>query len=655
MWSDNETDIDLLDFQHLVNSVTCIVKNHSLLPATIGVFGDWGSGKSSLIKMIKKELEQEDGVLCLTFNGWLFEGYDDAKSALMETILDEISNHRELGPKAISIVRNLGKRVNWFRTLSYVGKKAVTLSLGGPVALGISAGGDLLSFLTENLDKIKEMDPEKLKEFVNESTQADQNITRNIRDFHRDFSELLKETKIKTLVVFIDDLDRCTPDTIIETLEAIRLFLFAPQTAFILGADERLVKYAVRKRFPELPGERTEVGRDYLEKLIQFPIRVTPLGRQELETYMGLLFASLHLQQDHFEGCRSKALLRDQELLHEITFNYGIAKEVLGDVPPELEEGLALAGTLAPVLHGGLNGNPRQCKRFLNTLLMRMQMAESKKISLKLQVLAKLMVLEYMRPAWFKRIAELQAEQHGKPSELHLLEKMLMGSAVSETIVKEQFTEDPEKRETANKSTKKPGSTKEPKQAQEEIAGEFKAWLTDSVMKDWLSLVPALSDIDLRPYFYFSRDTLGALSSVVKRMSPQAQEILSQLLNDSEAYRGRALESASTISQADAAAVFDSLWERSRREEDLGDPNSAFMRMFDWVQVRDDLKPQLITALMNLPEAKIPVQSIPKVIGMTKGTEFAESARKLFQQWSQSTSNPKLAKLVSGRMKDLVS
>ena len=51
------------------------------------------------------------------------------------------------------------------------------------------------------------------------------------------------------------------------------------------------MKYAVRRRFPELPGERAEVGRDYLEKLVQFPVRIPPLGRAEMETYINLLFA----------------------------------------------------------------------------------------------------------------------------------------------------------------------------------------------------------------------------------------------------------------------------------------------------------------------------------------------------------------------------
>jgi pantothenate kinase-related protein Tda10 len=61
MWHDNETNVDLLDFQHLVNAVTSIVCNERLLPCTIGINGDWGSGKSSLMKMVRKELATKIG------------------------------------------------------------------------------------------------------------------------------------------------------------------------------------------------------------------------------------------------------------------------------------------------------------------------------------------------------------------------------------------------------------------------------------------------------------------------------------------------------------------------------------------------------------------------------------------------------------------
>jgi ABC-type Na+ transport system ATPase subunit NatA len=56
MWNDNETDLDFIDYQHLINAIESIVDNEALLPSSIGIFGDWGSGKSSLMKMIGTRL-----------------------------------------------------------------------------------------------------------------------------------------------------------------------------------------------------------------------------------------------------------------------------------------------------------------------------------------------------------------------------------------------------------------------------------------------------------------------------------------------------------------------------------------------------------------------------------------------------------------------
>src|ERR1039457_3176923 len=56
MWSDNESTEDLLGFQYLADAVVSIVKNENLLPATIGVFGDWGGGKSTLIEIVRSQL-----------------------------------------------------------------------------------------------------------------------------------------------------------------------------------------------------------------------------------------------------------------------------------------------------------------------------------------------------------------------------------------------------------------------------------------------------------------------------------------------------------------------------------------------------------------------------------------------------------------------
>ncbi len=92
LWSDNEAEIDLLRFGYLADAVARIVAAPDLLPVTVGVFGDWGGGKSTLMQLARQLLDQQEGVLTLTFNGWLFEGYEDAKAALMGTILDSIED-----------------------------------------------------------------------------------------------------------------------------------------------------------------------------------------------------------------------------------------------------------------------------------------------------------------------------------------------------------------------------------------------------------------------------------------------------------------------------------------------------------------------------------------------------------------------------------
>lgn len=111
MWRDSETEIDYLNFEYLVNLLTDLIDNDKLLPATIGVYGDWGSGKSSLIKMATDKLVTND-IVTLNFNGWIFEGYEDAKTVLLETILDSIQGNSTLTTKGKQLLRGLYKSVD---------------------------------------------------------------------------------------------------------------------------------------------------------------------------------------------------------------------------------------------------------------------------------------------------------------------------------------------------------------------------------------------------------------------------------------------------------------------------------------------------------------------------------------------------------------
>jgi hypothetical protein len=59
VWADNETELDLLGFDELVDELIVALTTTHLLPLTVGILDDWGSGKSSLLKIARKELEAE--------------------------------------------------------------------------------------------------------------------------------------------------------------------------------------------------------------------------------------------------------------------------------------------------------------------------------------------------------------------------------------------------------------------------------------------------------------------------------------------------------------------------------------------------------------------------------------------------------------------
>lgn len=637
MWSDNEADVDLLGFHHIQSAITSIIGDETLLPATIGVYGDWGSGKSSLMRMVRDELEKEDNILVLSFNGWLFEGYDDAKTALMGTIVDEIIARRTIAEGVGEQAKRLGvkllKKIQVFRLLGMGTRAMMAYAAGGRVAAGAVAAGegvayasDLLKTATEEVQEVEKMNLGQLQEAM--KSEAGNNLRRSIREFRAEFAELLKTTEIKTLVVFIDDLDRCMPDTIIETLEAIKLFLFVPRTAFVIGVDDRLVRYAVKRRFPPLTGEKVDVGQDYLEKLIQYPIWVPPLGRAEMETYINLLFTKkAGVGEECFDAARRCVIECKPDQLLEVRYNHGIAQKILGNkFPKELADNLSLAQRIAPVLAVGLTGNPRQCKRFLNTLVMRSEMAKSRSIVLKPSVLAKLMLLERFYSETYKQLAKAQAEQAGKPAELAVAEEgsLTVGNKLD--------------RQTGTSKSK----AKATSHAQPAVRTDLPDWLADPALKEWLASEPLLADEDLRPYFFFSRDKLGSLGSAMHRMSPAAQEMIALLFQEGKAQLLNTLKRAPELGPGDAVAVFQALAERARQEDDPGREESSLWRILDWMAARRELFGQGISLLSDLPEGELPVSLPPRIAQVAASPEEKVLARRLLEKWGRSPANDRL-------------
>jgi predicted KAP-like P-loop ATPase len=658
MWSDNETEIDLLDFTHLVAAVRSIIADKSLHPATVGIYGDWGSGKSSLMRMMRSEIEkgEDKKTMAIHFNGWLFESYDDAKSALMGTILDEIASKRDLGSKAKELFSKLVRKVDLMRLSVGIGKYVAAHALAGDLGVVLAGVTDIPAVAKVIAEHAKDVSAEDIEKLIKQNDTKQTDVRMAIRDFHQDFNELLKESGIETLVVFIDDLDRCNPETVIDIFEAIRLFLFVPNSVFVIAADEDLMRYAVSTKFPGFQ-ERPGIGRDYLEKLIQYPVKVPPLGKSEIENYIKLLFVnSPKVTKEQFEEIRTTALQRAMSSFQIQCLDYECVRDVMKDVPEEIIEGLTLAETLAPILATSLSGNPRQTKRFLNTLRMRIEMARARGTALDIRVLAKLMLLEYFKTETFKLLAEIQAIQEGKPQILETLEQKreLAGFTHDEPAFSDGEKHDGKKvghqKIKAREEDPKPEEIVGTPALTEDERSLLEAGQTDDWIKTWLSLEPALSGIDLRPYYYFSRENLTLNVTSIRRMNPEAQKILTDLLHESLVVRRKALDRVGSINLADANSIFSSLAERFRKNDDPKIKEGVLKLMFEFVDKRKDNISQMLIFLKGVPETQIPLVAPVSLVGITRGREEEKTTDALLEEWSKNKLNRNLARAASNEL-----
>jgi predicted KAP-like P-loop ATPase len=365
--TDNETRVDLLNNEAIAKTIIELLREKPERAVTIGVHGDWGAGKSSILEMIENGLSSDKDVLCIKFNGWRFQGFEDAKIALIEGIVTGLVEKRPLLTQAGMAVKDIFKRIDWLKIARRGGGLAFTAFTGIPTADQVGAVVGTLKGIFA--------DPSKLATQENYDKAIDgvqgllkpgesKNVPEEIEAFRKAFDDLLKQAGVKQLIVLIDDLDRCLPDTAIETLEAVRLFFFTARTAFIVAADEAMIEYSVRKHFPELPdttGPR-DYARNYLEKLIQIPFRIPALGETETRIYVTLLLMGAELGDD--DPAYSALITVARELLKRPWQTAGLdaqtVKTTLGNKAGQVQNALTLSDQIGPILdlrilrHGAL-------------------------------------------------------------------------------------------------------------------------------------------------------------------------------------------------------------------------------------------------------------------------------------------------------------
>lgn len=635
--TDNETKVDLLNYEAIALTVTQLLRERPEKPVTIGVHGDWGAGKSSILEMIESGLEQEDKVLCIKFNGWRFQGFEDAKIALIEGIVTGLVDKKPALRKATGALKETFKRIDWLKVAKTGGGLAWTAFtgiptpdqiqmavgtvkglLGNPAALASPENKDAISSAVGQLDGL--IKPAEAKHLPEE-----------IQEFQKAFDKLLEEASVDQLVVLIDDLDRCLPEVAIETLEAVRLFVFTKRTAFVVAADEAMIEYAVRKHFPELPdttGPR-DYARNYLEKLIQIPFRIPALGETETRTYVTLLLigATLGEEEPEFQKLIDAAREKLRRPWAVTSIDSATIRDTLGDKAASAMDALSLSDQIGPILATGTKGNPRQVKRFLNTLVLRQRIAEARGFGddIQLPILAKLMLAERFFPTLFDSIAAMAAASaDGKCKDLKALEQNL------------------DKKPEASESTPKEKTTPE-----ESLSTEAQGWIASEYIQSWAKVKPKLGDVDLRPYLFVAKDRkdyFGGNSALGKLVA-----VAEQLMGPKMAVQAM-LSKLRELAAPEAAQVFEEVRLRIMSKGSLDTQPHGIEGIRVLVTAHPELEPNIIGFLESLPTERLGPWVVQGWGAVIKDPGNIARFDQLLGGWSSVSNNQPLKTAAAGVM-----
>jgi predicted KAP-like P-loop ATPase len=583
MWADNETSRDFLNFTGVADTVAELIVQANGTPISIGVSGAWGVGKSSMIRLIRRGLaarteDRAEEFIFVEFNAWLYQGYDDARAALLDVIATTLATEAGKRKTGVEKAQDLLKRVNWLRAAKLVGPSALALAFGLPPAgligeifeLGKKAvaGGIRADDLDHLAHKGKELTGsagDLLK------AAADTSPPKEIQAIRDSFEAALREMNV-TLVVLIDDLDRCLPATAISTLEAIRLFLFLEHTAFVIAADEAMIKHAVRRHFD---GVDEVLVTNYFDKLIQVPIRVPPLGTQEVRAYLMLLFVeNSSLPDPDKEAIRTKVCAQLGQTWRGQRVDRAFMMTLHGSHPPELVARFDAADRLAPLLTRAsqIAGNPRLIKRFLNALSIRMTIARGHHVTVEESALTKMLLFERCAP----------------PAAYDALTKAVTSSADGVPTFLKQWESQLEAGETP----------------------DLKSPWDDPFILEWLALSPHLGEQDLRGILYISREH-APLITPEDRLSSEGAELLTALL-ESPDLADKLRDRLARLPRTELTIIMDRVLDRARREQEWGTPP-----ILDAALTVGSIDPaqagRFVAFLSNLPSTAIRPSIVPKI------------------------------------------
>jgi predicted KAP-like P-loop ATPase len=228
IFGDSPTTEDKLGFNDYADILLGMVGDFDAKsPLTIGIHGRWGSGKTSLMKMLEEKFGGHEDVKTIWFNAWAY-GDEPIGLALLQQILNEFQEKWKCKKPVKNLLKGTGR-------------------LFADAALRKSTG---ISY-------------KDAKDHFKRSIEIKSTLRRDFEDL---IGKCLQDRE--RLVVFIDDLDRCLPEKTIEILEVIKLFLDVPKCIFVIGVEKEVIEKGIEVRYKSKEQKIPISGQDYIEKII---------------------------------------------------------------------------------------------------------------------------------------------------------------------------------------------------------------------------------------------------------------------------------------------------------------------------------------------------------------------------------------------------
>lgn len=604
--SDEPAIQDLLAFRAVAETVADALFDDALDPVAVGLSGAWGSGKTSVLELVKSEIEErsitaEGKVLVIPTQPW---GYDPAvgpKESLIAEVLaalnGEFDTEDPIGKAGLAAFKKLVKKVNWSKAIKMATRTAITMQL--------PEVDDVFDLVSD--------DPESLE------------TEKGMAAFRKEFEELLADPALQHLsrvVVLVDDLDRCLPDTVVDTLEAIRLFLSAKGMSFVIAADEDRVAEAIQQKFGTAAGgkEEEDPAKLYLHKIVQTTIPLPALSRFDTEAYLFLLLAKS--DPEVTDGTYDELVAKCDDLR--------IDGGSLDDIAESgtLTEHLITAARLTPILYEKFHGNPRRIKRFLNDLNVRRAISSRRGFTLKADEVAKLMVLERILTDDFRTVLDWLASNQLR-DRLEALELAANGPGQADADSSGTAEEPPTKakRAPSGKSEDKSSSST----SQDEIFSD--------TLRRWAKLPPVLDATAISGYLYLAASFAKIEvidTGLPERLRDLAAALTSSLKIDRAGVTNAALKA---LPEPDANALVSHLGRRTRDQPAIQKFTAeSLLRM---AEQRPSTLPNVVAALKGLPAGEVETATIIKL-----RTLDAASFRPVLETWKAGTDDPQLLRAI---------